>query len=100
MPQDSTRPTVPTTGTRPRPLTPGKAGANGPIGAGDPLPVGGHAEGYTELAGGARKGPIPTLSPDATPEEKDLHWYTHVYQGDRMPQLTVRAVLVGGILGM
>lgn len=43
---------------------------------------------------------IPPLAPDASPEEKDLHWYTHVYQGDRMPQLTLRAVLMGGVLGM
>lgn len=43
---------------------------------------------------------IPELPADATPEQKDLHWYTHVYQGDRMPQLTVRAVLMGGFLGM
>ena len=43
---------------------------------------------------------IPPLPPDATPEQKDAHWFKHVYQGDRMPQLTFRAVLTGGILGM
>lgn len=43
---------------------------------------------------------IPPLPDDATPEEKDRHWYQHVYQGDHMPQLTLRAVLMGGILGM
>jgi len=43
---------------------------------------------------------IPPLPADATPEQKDLHWFTHVYKGDQMPQLTVRAVLMGGILGM
>ncbi|MGE5607857.1 MAG: OPT family oligopeptide transporter [Bacillota bacterium] len=43
---------------------------------------------------------IPPLPPDATPEQKDAHWYRYVYQGDRMPQLTVRSVLLGGILGM
>ncbi|MCC6652659.1 MAG: OPT/YSL family transporter, partial [Candidatus Eisenbacteria bacterium] len=43
---------------------------------------------------------LPPLPPDATPEQKDLNWYTHVYQGDRMPQLTTRAVLMGGLLGM
>jgi uncharacterized oligopeptide transporter (OPT) family protein len=43
---------------------------------------------------------IPALSPDATPEEKDAHWLRYVYQGDKMPQLTLRAVLMGGILGM
>ncbi|HEX2971788.1 MAG TPA: OPT/YSL family transporter, partial [Tepidisphaeraceae bacterium] len=44
--------------------------------------------------------PIPPLPADATPEQKDAHWYQYVYQGDRMPQLTVRSVLLGGILGM
>jgi OPT family oligopeptide transporter len=100
MSKDSTRPIGPNTGLPPRPGTPGRAGTNGPIHAGDPLPVGEHAEGFAELPNGPRTGVIPPLGPDATPEEKDLHWYTHVYQGDRMPQLTWRAVLVGGVLGM
>jgi uncharacterized oligopeptide transporter (OPT) family protein len=43
---------------------------------------------------------IPPLPDDATPEQKDQHWLKHVYQGDRMPQLTWRAVLMGGVLGM
>ena len=43
---------------------------------------------------------LPPLPEGASPEEKDLHWFTYVYQGDRMRQLTVRAVLMGGILGM
>lgn len=43
---------------------------------------------------------VPPLPPDATPEEKDAHWFKYVYQGDRMRQLTLRAVLLGGILGM
>lgn len=42
----------------------------------------------------------PPPSPDATPEEKDAYWLKYVYQGDRMPQLTFRAVLMGGVLGM
>lgn len=42
---------------------------------------------------------IPTLPATATPEEKDAHWYRHVYQGDRVPQLTLRAVLMGAFLG-
>jgi uncharacterized oligopeptide transporter (OPT) family protein len=48
-------------------------------------------------------GPAPgaAMPPaDATPEQKDQHWFTHVYQGDRTPQLTVRAVVTGGLLGM
>ncbi len=43
---------------------------------------------------------VPPLAPDATSEEKDEHWFRHVYQGDRMPQLTLRAVLMGGAIGM
>src|SRR5882757_9336458 len=41
--------------------------------------------------------PLPA---DATVEEQDLHWYTTTYQGDRVPQLTVRAVVTGGVIGM
>lgn len=59
------------------------------------LAVGEHAETFTEVPD-----EIPPLPDDATPEEKDLHWFTHVYQGDRMPQLTFRAVAMGAILGM
>ncbi len=43
---------------------------------------------------------VPPIPADATPEQKDAHWYKHVYQGDKVPQLTVRAVVFGGILGM
>ena len=43
---------------------------------------------------------IPSLPANATPEEKDLHWFQHHYQGDKQRQLTTRAVLMGGILGM
>ncbi|HNW45420.1 MAG TPA: OPT/YSL family transporter, partial [Elusimicrobiales bacterium] len=34
-----------------------------------------------------------------TPEEIELKWYKEVYQGDNMPQLTVRAIIMGGFLG-
>jgi putative OPT family oligopeptide transporter len=37
---------------------------------------------------------------NATQEQKDRYWYTHVYQGDQMPQLTFRAVAMGAVLGM
>jgi putative OPT family oligopeptide transporter len=37
---------------------------------------------------------------DASAEEKDRHWFSTVYQGDRVPQLTVRAVLTGALIGM
>lgn len=43
---------------------------------------------------------IPPLPAHATPEEKDLHWFKYHYQGDKQRQLTLRAVLMGGILGM
>ncbi|MBX9688594.1 MAG: OPT/YSL family transporter [Candidatus Obscuribacterales bacterium] len=33
-------------------------------------------------------------------EERELHWYKNVYQGDNVPQLTVRALVMGGVLGM
>lgn len=34
------------------------------------------------------------------PEISEAEWYATVYQGDRVPQLTPRAVITGGILGM
>jgi OPT family oligopeptide transporter len=43
---------------------------------------------------------LPPLPEDATPEEKDLRWYLNVYRGDRVPQLTLRAVLMGAGIGM
>lgn len=36
---------------------------------------------------------------ELTPQERELEWYHNVYQGDSMPQLTVRSVIMGGILG-
>jgi len=53
-----------------------------------------------ETAAPERDLAITPLPEDATPEEKDLYWYTHIFQGDKQKQLTVRAVLMGGILGM
>ena len=35
-----------------------------------------------------------------TPEEIERHWFETVYQGDRMRQLTTRAVVMGMLLGM
>ncbi|MDX2146890.1 MAG: OPT family oligopeptide transporter [Planctomycetota bacterium] len=43
---------------------------------------------------------IPPVPENATPEQRDEHWMRHVYKGDSMPQLTVRAVVMGGLLGM
>jgi OPT family oligopeptide transporter len=34
-----------------------------------------------------------------TPEEIERHWFETVYQGDRMPQLTRRALIMGMMLG-
>jgi uncharacterized oligopeptide transporter (OPT) family protein len=34
-----------------------------------------------------------------TPEELEREWYETVYQGDNMPQLTLRSVIMGSILG-
>ena len=42
---------------------------------------------------------IPALPENATSEEKDLHWLKHVYRGDSEAQLTLRAVLTGGLIG-
>ena len=44
--------------------------------------------------------PFVPLPHDASPEDKDRHWYNTCYMGDRMPQLTVRAVVMGAVLGM
>ena len=40
------------------------------------------------------------LHDDASPHEKDRHWYETCYMGDKMPQLTFRAVAMGAVLGM
>jgi putative OPT family oligopeptide transporter len=45
-------------------------------------------------------GPMPPLPENATPEQKDAHWFRYVYQGDKMPQLTLRAIVMGGFIGM
>ncbi len=58
-----------------------------------------HSGDSSSSASGFAQG-IPPLPENATPEQKDLHWFKHVYQGDRMPQLTWRAVIMGGVLGM
>lgn len=34
-----------------------------------------------------------------TAHETELEWYKNVYQGDRVPQLTVRSVIMGSLLG-
>ncbi|MBL8747101.1 MAG: OPT/YSL family transporter [Phycisphaerae bacterium] len=51
------------------------------------------------LAAYAREGAPPPPAQDASAEEKELYWFRHVYQGDRMKQLTLRAVLIGAAIG-
>src|SRR6516165_1171671 len=43
---------------------------------------------------------LPVKGFAGTPEEKDRQWLEQCYRGDRERQLTVRAVIMGGILGM
>jgi OPT family oligopeptide transporter len=43
---------------------------------------------------------VPPMPEGLSPREKDEFWLKHVYRGDNMPQLTLRAVLMGGLLGM
>ncbi|MFI5372535.1 MAG: OPT/YSL family transporter, partial [Candidatus Eisenbacteria bacterium] len=42
----------------------------------------------------------PAVEKPKTPEEIERHWFEHVYAGDRMRQLTPRAVIMGMVLGM
>ncbi len=44
--------------------------------------------------------PAPAADRKRTPEEIERDWFENVYQGDRMRQLTVRAVIMGMALGM
>lgn len=43
---------------------------------------------------------LPVGEFTGTPEEKDRQWFEKYYRGDHQKQLTLRAVLMGGILGM
>ena len=44
---------------------------------------------------------IPTQPFSGTPDQIETQWYEQVYvgRGDRMPQLTLRAILMGSVLG-
>ncbi len=44
--------------------------------------------------------PVDTIAIANDPARTEADWYQHVYQGDKVPQLTLRAVLMGGALGM
>src|SRR5579883_3393440 len=41
----------------------------------------------------------PSLPSDEEFERRQEHWLKNIYQGDNVPQLTLRAVIMGGILG-
>jgi len=43
---------------------------------------------------------VEPTAPPRTPEEIERDWFENVYQGDRQPQLTVRAAVMGMLLGM
>ena len=43
---------------------------------------------------------LPLAGFTGTPEEKDRQWFEQCYRGDSQRQLTVRAVIMGGMLGM
>jgi uncharacterized oligopeptide transporter (OPT) family protein len=43
---------------------------------------------------------LPVAGFKGTPEEKDRQWFEQCYRGDTQRQLTLRAVIMGGILGM
>lgn len=64
------------------------------------MPVAGEQAASDFPPHGQRLEEVPPLPENATPEEKELHWYRYVYQGDHVRQLSMRAVLTGGILGM
>ena len=42
---------------------------------------------------------IPAVEPPRTPEAIERHWFENVYQGDKMKQLTPRALIMGMLLG-
>ena len=42
---------------------------------------------------------IPAVETPQTPEEIERHWFENVYQGDKMKQLTPRALIMGMLLG-
>jgi uncharacterized oligopeptide transporter (OPT) family protein len=45
-----------------------------------------------------QEGPGPEAA-ELSPEEREQVWFREVYQGDSMPQLTLRSVVMGSILG-
>jgi OPT family oligopeptide transporter len=43
---------------------------------------------------------LPAAEAPRTPEEIERDWFQNVYAGDRMPQLTLRALVMGMLLGV
>lgn len=43
--------------------------------------------------------PVDGDEPTEASDEQQLDWYRNVYQGDDVPQFTLRAVIMGGMLG-
>lgn len=68
--------------------------------AGSPVDTTSSAEQVGDFSTQFGKPGLPPLPLDASGEAKDQYWYKHVYQGDNMKQLTLRAVVMGGVLGM
>ena len=48
----------------------------------------------------ASETPLDTIAIANDPARSEADWYQYVYRGDKVPQLTVRAVLMGAGLGM
>ena len=42
---------------------------------------------------------LPEVGTPRSPEDIERHWFENVYAGDRMPQLTLRALVMGMLLG-
>jgi OPT family oligopeptide transporter len=53
-----------------------------------------------ETPSAASETPLDTIAIANDPARSEADWYQQVYQGDKVPQLTVRAVAMGAVLGM
>ena len=53
----------------------------------------------TETVAEAPARPVEAAPPPQTPEQIERHWFENVYAGDRMRQLTPRALIMGMALG-
>ncbi len=53
----------------------------------------------TEPSSATNRATTPPPDRPRTPEEIERDWFEHVYAGDDMPQLTLRAVVMGSLLG-